>query len=159
MADLKAVQRDNVKEEIREKKQQIMDYLKAERAEKEREAQEEKRRAQERQARIAAIEGLKEIRDAIEDLNRWQYEFEKSFDDVGGLGVRPMPQYDIKAMREKYPHADSYLKAEDEALKSNYELSAIGRKALEEVIFGDYVKAMETMDAEIKEFTNRHMWD
>lgn len=159
MANLNAVKRDNARDEIAVKKQQIMDYLKAERAGKEREAAEAKRKAQERQERIAAIEGLKEIQDAIEDLNRWHYEFEKSFDDVGGLGVRPMPKYDIKAMRTQYPHADAYLRAEDEALKSNYELSAIGRKALEEVIFGDYVQAIATMDAEIKVFVDRHIWD
>ena len=159
MANLNAVKRDNARDEIAAKKQQIMEYLKAERAEKEREAAEAKRKAQERQERIAAIEGLKEIQDAIEDLNRWHYEFEKSFEDVGGLGVRPMPDYDIKAMRAQYPRADAYLKAEEEAMKSNYELSAIGRKALEEVIFGDYVQAITTMDAEIKAFVDRHIWD
>lgn len=159
MANLNAVKRDNVRDEIAAKKQQIMDFLKAERAEKERKAAEAKRKAQERQERIAAIEGLKEIQDAIEDLNRWHYEFEKSFEDVGGLGVRPMPTHDIKAMRVQFPRADAYLKAEEEAMKSNYELSAIGRKALEEVIFGDYVKAITTMDAEIKAFVDRHIWD
>lgn len=159
MANLDAVKRDNARNEIAEKKQQIMAYLKAERAEKEREAAEAKRKEQERQERIAAIEGLKEIQDAIEDLNRWHYEFEKSFEDVGGLGVRPKPQYDLEAMRAKFHHADAYLRAEEEALKSNYELSAIGKKALDEVIFGDYKKAMENMDAEIKAFVDRHIWD
>lgn len=159
MANLNAVKRDNARDEISAKKQQIMAYLKAERAEKEREAAEAKRKAQERQERIAAIDGLKEIQDAIEDLEQWRYEFEKSFEDIGGLGVRPKPQYDLEAMRAKFPHADAYLRAEEEALKSNYELSAIGKTALEEVIFGDYKKAMENMNAEIKAFVDRHIWD
>jgi hypothetical protein len=159
MADLGAIKRDNAKEEIKQKKAEIMAYLKDQRAEDEKRAEEARQREKDRSERIKQIEGLKEIQDAIEDLERWQYEFDKSFDDVGGLGVRPKPDYDIKAMRQKYPRADAYLRAEEEYLKSNYELSAIGKRALEEVIFGDWQKAMETMDKEIKEFVDRHIWD
>jgi hypothetical protein len=159
MADLGAIKRDNAKEEIKQKKAEIMAYLKDQRAEDEKRAEEARQREKDRSERIKQIDGLKEIQDAIEDLDRWQYEFEKSFDDVGGLGVRPKPDYDIKAMRQKYPRADAYLRAESEYLKSNYELSAIGQRALEEVIFGDWQKAMETMEKEIKVFADRHIWD
>ena len=159
LADLKAIKRDNATEEIKQKKAEIMEYLRAEKAEKERLAEEAQKKAKERSERIKQIDGLKEIQDAIEDLEQWQYEFDRSFDDVGGLGVRPMPEYDIKAMRQKYPRADAYLRAENEWLKSNYELSDIGKRALEEVIFGDWQKAMEMMDKEIKEFADRHLWD
>ena len=147
-----AVKRDNALETLRAMKPEIIAYIKAEKAEAE-------RKSRERAERIAAIEGLKEIRDTIEDLNSWRYEFDKSFDDVGGLGVRPKPVYDIPSMKEKYPRAAAYLRAEEYSLKSNYELSAIGRKALETVIYGNYSEAMSTMDAEIKEFTDRHVWD
>lgn len=147
-----AAKRDNAVEAIKSAKDEIKDYLKAEKAEQE-------RKAKERAERIAAIEGLNEIRSAIDDLESWQYEFEKSFEDVGGMGVRPKPQYDIPAMKAKYPRAAAYLRAEEYSLKSNYELSAIGKKALETVIYGDYSEAMATMDAEIKEFTDRHAWD
>ena len=147
-----AVKRDNALETLRAMKPEIIAYIKAEKAEAE-------RKSRERAERIAAIEGLKEIKDAIEDLESWRYEFDKSFDDVGGLGVRPKPAYDIQAMREKYPRAAAYLRAEKYSLKSNYELSSIGRKALETVIYGDYTEAMEAMDAELKDFTNRHIWD
>lgn len=159
MADLGAIKKDNAAEEIKQKKAEIMEYLRTKRAEDEKHAEEARQRAKEREERIKQIEGLKEIQDAIEDLEQWQYEFEKSFDDVGGLGVRPKPDYDIKAMRRKYHRADAYLRAEEEYLKSNYELSAIGKRALEEVIFGDWQKAMEIMDKEIKEFVDRHIWD
>ena len=146
------IRRDGAADEIRAKKQEIMDALKADRAEKE-------RQAVDRAARVAAIEGLTEIRAAIDDLESWQYEFDKSFDDVGGLGVRPRPQYDIAAMKAKYPRAAAYLRAEEESLKTNTELAAIGRKALENVIFGDWQEAMATMDAEIDAFVKRHAWD
>ena len=147
-----AAKRDNAIEAIKAAKEEIKAYLKAEKAEQE-------RKARERAERIAAIEGLNEIRSAIDDLESWQYEFDKSFDDVGGLGVRQKPQYDIPAMKAKFPRAAAYLLAEEYSLKSNYELSAIGRKALETVIYGDYSEAMTTMDAEIKEFADRHAWD
>lgn len=157
--DLGAVKKDNAIEEIKQKKAEIMEYLKAKRAEEEKRAEEARQRAKERAERIRQIEGLKEIQDAIEDLDRWHYEFEKSFDEVGGLGVRPKPDYDIEAMRQKYPRADAYLRAEKEYLKSNYELSDIGHRALEEVIFGDWQKAMETMEKEIEDFVESHIWD
>lgn len=159
MADLGAIKRDNSTEEIKQKKAEIMAYLKAKKADEAKRAEEARQRAKERSERIKQIDGLKEIQDAIEDLDQWNYEFEKSFDDVGGLGVRPKPEYDIKAMRQKYLRADAYLRAEEEYLKSNYELSAIGQRALEEVIFGDWQKAMETMEKEIKDFVQRHIWD
>lgn len=159
MADLSAVKKDNATEEIKQKKAEIMEHLRAKRAEDEKRAEEARQKAKERAERIKEIEGLKEIQDAIEDLEQWQYEFDKSFDDVGGLGVRPKPVHDVKAMRQKYPRADAYLRAEEEYLKSNYELSAIGQRALEEVIFGDWQKAMETMEKEIKDFVQRHIWD
>lgn len=159
MANLSAIKMDNATEEIKQKKAEIMEHLRAKRAEDEKRAEEARQKAKERAERIKEIEGLKEIQDAIEDLEQWQYELDKSFDDVGGLGVRPKPVHDVKAMRQKYPRADAYLRAEEEYLKSNYELSAIGQRALEEVIFGDWQKAMETMEKEIKEFVDRHIWD
>lgn len=147
-----AAKRDNAIESIKSAKEEIKAYLKAEKDEME-------RKARDRSERIAAIEGLKEIRDAINDLETWQYEFEKSFDDVGGLGVRPKPQYDIPGMKTRYPRAAAYLLAEEYSLKSNYELSAIGKKALDTIIYGDYSEAMIAMDKALKEFTDRHIWD
>jgi len=145
----------NVFNEMKARKAEIIKYFEGERAEKERQYQERKRK-------IASIEGLAEIKAAYSDLENWYNEFEKSFDgDCGGLGVRPKPEYDIKAMREQYHVADAYLKAESEAYKSNYELSAIGKRALEKIIEfpENYKETMEIMEAEIKDFTERHMWD
>ena len=147
-------QRDNAVQEIKAKKPEILAYF-AQRREAAKQAREE------REAKIAAIEGLAELKAAYTDLIKWQREFEASFEseDGGGFGVRPKPQYDIGGMLARYPQAAAYLKAEDEAHKSNYELSEIGKRALETVIAGDWEKAMETMQAEIKAFTERHLWD
>lgn len=145
--------KDNAVQEIKARKPEILAYFTEKR-------EAEKRAAEAREAKIAAIEGLAEIKAAYADLAKWQREFEASFEsDAGGFGVRPKPQYDIEGMLARYPQAAAYLKAEEEAEKSNYELSAIGRRALEAVINGDWEKAMETMQAEIKAFTDRHLWD
>lgn len=125
---------------------------------------EERKMYEERQKRIAAIEGLDEIRKAQNDLALWHKEFSASFNGeyaVGGMGVRAKPEYDLKAMYEKYPVAAAYLKAKAQSEKSNYELSEIGKKALEEIINNptDYKHILKQMEREIKEFTDHHMWD
>lgn len=125
---------------------------------------EERKRYQERQEKISAIEGLDETRKAQNDLVLWHKEFFTSFDGenaVGGFGVSPKPKYDLKSMYEKYPIAAAYLKAEAQSEKSNYELSGIGKKALEEIVNNptNYKNILEQMEREIKEFTDRHMWD
>ena len=146
--------KENMLPVIRERKQEILDYFNNKR-EKERLAYEE------RQKKIDAIEGLKEIEAAMDDLNRWHDEFEKSFDDVGGLGVRPKPEYDLDAMYERYPVAKAYLDAHKYSNKSHYELSAIGKKALDRIIYHpeEYKEALEQMKADLNEFANEHAWD
>lgn len=146
------MKRDNALEMLKANKPALISYFKAEKAENE-------RKAQERRERIASIEGLAEIKAALRDLESWHEEWEDSFRDVGGMGVREKPQYDIPAMKAKYPHAAAYLRAEEYSHKSNVELFSIGQKALEEVIFGDWKAAMEYMDRELSEFSNRHAWD
>lgn len=142
--------------EFKENKAAILDYLKKEDERKEREYQE-------RVAKINAIPGLKEIKEAMEDVERWHYEFERSFDGeyaVGGYGVRKKPEYDFKKMHEDYPVADAYLKAESMSKKSNYELRSIGEKALERIINGEnYETVLADMAAEEKTFTVKHIWD
>lgn len=146
------IKRDGAVLLIRENKPEIIACIKAEKAQAE-------AADKARKEAIDGIEGLKEIQAAMADLENWQYEFERSFDDVGGLGVRPKPTHDIKAMKAQYPRAAAYLRAEEYWTKTNYELSAIGKKAMEDVIFGDWEKAMEAMDTELAEFSARHAWD
>jgi len=117
------------------------------------------RAANERKERIDSIEGLNEIRHALDDVSSWRDEFNKSFDDVGGSGVRSKPVYDLDALYAKYPRAKAYLDAENLSLKSNYELSAIGDKAKEMVLYGDWTEAVNYMASERKAFAARHMWD
>ena len=116
--------------------------------------------AEERQAKIDAIEGLKELRAARADIASWNEEFEKSFDNVGGLGVRPRPVYDMKALEEKYPRASAYLKADSWSDASNFEKASAGKKALERIINGeDHALVLLDMQEEWSKACESHLWD
>ena len=142
----------SVLEEIKEKREKIIEFILLR-------EKEEKEAFERRNQLISQIEGLAEITNAREALAEWQAAFNRSFRDVGGLGVGPKPEYDFEESYARYPRAAAYLKAKKEADKSNYEIASIGKKALEEVIFGDYEKAMREMEEELSKFTERHAWD
>lgn len=152
IANAKQATKDNMLDEIKARKPEILKHFADERARKEAEVAE-------RKAKIDAIPGLKEINAAIDDLAAWRREFNASFDDVGGLGVRAKPEYDLDAMMAQYPQAAAYIKAEEYAHKTNYELSSIGKRALEGVINGNWEEAIDQMNKELKAFTDRHFWD
>lgn len=143
--------KDGRAHELAERKAEILAYF-----------AEQRRIKEEWDAKVARIEGLAEIRKAQSELEDWRERFNASFDGeyaVGGLGVGRKPQHNISAMLEQYPRAAAYLKAEQQASKENIELREIGKRALNEVVNGDYKKAMETMQADIKAFVDRHIWD
>ena len=120
----------------------------------------ERRACRERQEKINAIPGVTEIQDAMDDVHAWLGEFNRSFNDVGGLGVRPRPKYDFKAMNAKYPRAAAYFKAKDYAEAANEAKVAAGKKAIEKIINGeDYEEALKTMEAEWSSYFDAHMWD
>lgn len=127
---------------IIEKKPEIVRYL-LEKKEKEDEIDAE------RESKIDAIEGLKEIGEAREGLVSWQLELKRSLNSTEKTEVRPKPEYDFEAMRQKYPRAVAYLKAQDYAGSSNPGKAAAGDKALERIINGDdYREALKDMEAE-----------
>lgn len=111
-------------------KPEIISYIKAEKAKKEAEYQEYLRK-------LNGIEGLQEIRNALSDLESWHREFEKSFEDVGGMGVRQKPQYDFDALYAKYPRAAAYIRADNYSDASHYVKAAAGSKAKKRILDGD----------------------
>lgn len=153
--NVKSLKADNAEEMIRDKKLEILDHFKNEKAEKE-------AAKKEYEEKVASIEGLQEIQKASRELAEWEMKFQKSFDGeyaVGGLGVGKRPNHNIDEMLERYPRAAAYLKAKKYADKQNFELSKIGEKALHEVVYGNFHKAMSDMDTDLKKFTEKHMWD
>ena len=151
-----AVMRDSgALEEIKAKKPEILAYFEAER-------QAEADAKAERERRIAEIDGLAEIKSAIAKLEKWEAEYERSFEGenaCGGLGVGQKPDTDIDALKKAYPRAAAYLAAEENAYSGNFEIAEIGKKSLEEVIYGDYIAALRQMDEDVAAFAGRHIWD
>ena len=119
------------------------------------------RAAKERQERIDAIPGLAELKNAIGDLGKWTEEFERNLErGDSGVGLRPRPQYDIDAMRTKYPRAAAFLEAEKMAYSPHYVKSAAGQKALDRIINGeDYAQALADAKAEWNAYLQEHIWD
>lgn len=138
---------------LKANKQEIMSIIREEQAEQE-------RAIEERKAKIASIEGLDIIRNARDDMRRWQEEFDKSFENVGGFGVREKPEYDFEEMERKYPRAAAYLKAEAYENASHYAKSAAGKEAKEKILNGeDYEKVIEEMEAKWRSHCSEHIWD
>lgn len=123
------------------------------------------RALEERKSKIAAIPGLKEIVDALDELNQWHEEFSRSFDErygagCGGLGVRAKPKYDLDAMLAQYPRAAAYLKMRDWSRKEFIEQSTIGKKALEKIINDDHwEQAVADAEKELDDYITAHIWD
>lgn len=148
------LRKDKAEELVRGKKTEIMTYLKEEELEK-------KRAFEERQAKINAIEGLHEIKRAIEEQVRWRRDFNRAMESENRcVGMRAKPKDNIDALKQKYPRAVAYLLAESESLKSNYELSAIGSEALERIINGeDYNVVLADMKKKQNDFVEKHIWN
>lgn len=152
------LEKDNAKDEILSHKDEIKALLF-------KRYDDEQRAREERKAKIAAIPGLKEIEDAIEDLTKWHEEFNRSFDErygagCGGLGVRAKPQYDLDAMRVQYPRAAAYLEMQDWSQKEFIEQAIIGKKALEKIINDDnWEQAVADAKKELDDYITAHIWD
>lgn len=124
----------------------------------------EKKAKEERKAKENAIPGLKEILSAYADIWAYEDEWEDSFKDVGGLGVRPEPKYNFKEMREKYPQAFAYIRAMN--MEEKPRLEKVAREAMDLILDGNWQQAVKNMDAAAEEdkkkkeeWLNDHMWD
>ena len=140
-------------EMIKAAKPEIIKIL---RAEKE---AEEKARA-ERKAKIAAIEGLDELRKALAEWDEYYYKREKALESE--CGTFPVePKVNINDLKAKYPRAAAYLKAEAYSNASNYKKAAAGQKALERIINGeDHEVVIAEMEAEWSNAAHEAvMWD
>lgn len=135
---------DNMSDFIRENKQEIIDFLK------------------EKEAKIALIPGLKEIETSEKEWRKFRYNFNASFDSENAAGIQASlqtPDSDPAALRKKYPQADAYLQMKDLSNSDSWELSAIGDRAIEMVIDGDWREALEYADHEQQKLVEKHLWD
>lgn len=141
---------------LKANKPAIMQYL------LEREAAKERARI-ERENKIKAIPGLAEIESAQADLAAWHDEWDASFegpDACGGLGVRPRPEYDFKALNQRYPRAAAYIKSRAYSRAAHHAKSSAGAAAVEKILDGeDYTAAINEMETAWKQYCDDHIWD
>lgn len=98
---------------------------------------------EERRAKVAAIEGLAEIRAAIKDRNahfRAKIHFER-----GEIGIDAVPTYkpgEVEALEKKYPRAAAYLEAERWIYSENPVKVRLASRALEKILDGEDPEAV-----------------
>lgn len=150
-----AAKRDGMVETIMGKKAEIIAYINAK--------QEAEARAKaEREAKIASIEGLSEIRNAIRAEREYHVAFEKMMENEynDGAFAPKTPETDSNSLKARYPRAAAYLKAESWTRAANFAKVSAGNKAMERIINGDdYDAAIRDMEKEFGDYCTEHMWD
>lgn len=151
------MKRENAEEAVKAHTKEIYQIL------IDRKAAEEKA-DEEHKAKVNAIPGFRKVMAAYFDMWKYNDEWEDSFNDVGGLGVRPAPKYNFKEMRKEYPQAFAYIRAMK--MEGKHNLEAVAREAMEQIVNGNWEQAVEDMnkaeESEKKkeaEWLNKHMWD
>lgn len=90
----------------------------------------------ERRAKVAAIEGLAEIRAAIK--NRYAYfQAKMEFERGDRLDVPQYKPYEVENLKKKYPRAAAYLEAERWIYSQNPVKVRLASRALEKILDGE----------------------
>lgn len=141
-------------DKIRSGKPEILEYLRNVKAQE-----------QDRENRINAIEGLSEIRNCRWDWQKYNSESKNVMVymmETGGVKKRTAekPECTVKELMERFPRAAAYLEAESISLKTNFEMSDIGVKALERIIYeDDFESVIADMKKELDNLKSKHLWD
>lgn len=138
------LERDDMVDFVKEHKPEIIECLK------------------EREHKIESIPGLKELEKADADWDYFKHAFNSAFDAENGSIMQTrmqQPDSDPAALRKKYPQADAYLQMKDLANSYDFQLSAIGDRAIEMVIDGNWQEALEYADREQQKLVEKHLWD
>ena len=154
--------RDEIVAYMRANKPAILQYLLDQEAAQARAEQEAAKARAEREAKIQAIPGLSEIEGARADLAAWHEEWDASFEGEGGggIGVRPKPKYDLKAMYDQYPKAVAYLNAREYSRAENIAKASFGEAAVRKILDGeDYNAAIAEMESAWSKYCMDHAWD
>lgn len=148
--NLEAAKRDGMIDEIKARKSEIIDTLKAQEAA-------HKAAKEDRKNRINAIEGLAEIKAARSRIIGKTLAFVDHMKNDGDFSFfdTSKEEYDFDAAYQKYPKAAAYLRAEALAESKDEKLAEIGKKALDEILYGDWQKAKENMLTEKKAYDDK----
>ena len=142
---------DAIKREIGEAKPEIVKYF-----------AEQSEIATRRRAAEKNMLGLQELRDAIADGERYARQFERMMSDESNDGARPpkAAQGDVKSLKEQYPQAAAFLKAENWSCAANHAKATAGDKARDMILNGeDYVQAIANMESEWSAHCAEHIND
>lgn len=105
------------------------------------------------------IPGLKEIKKAQAEWNNWKEALNASFESENIAPLCKQPKADLAELQSTYPQASAYLKMEALSNSADYELSGIGKEALEMVVDGDWEEAIKYASEKESEFADKHLWD
>lgn len=116
-----------------------------------------------KQAKIEAnVPGLAGLTAAINEEYRYDEAFERMMADENNDGARPprKPAISSDDLKNQYPVAAAYIKAEDWKHAAHYAKSAAGQKAMDRIAAGeDYTLALADMEAEWSAHCDAHIWD
>jgi hypothetical protein len=116
----------------------------------------------EEKAAIDGIEGLKELRAALNERERYSEQFAKMMDDEHNDGVRPPRPAagNTDDLRARYPRAAAYILAEAWGGAAHDVKASAGNKAVKRILAGDdYAEAIAEMKATWAAHCDQHVWD
>lgn len=139
---------------VRSHKTEIVDYLKEH-------EESMKREAEEQQAKLNALEGLRELEDASIAWKEYYIAYRRFIEDDAEGKAPKKPEASLEELVRKYPRANAYMKAESYAYSSsNNARAAAGKKALERILNGeDYKQAITDMKKEWRDYCEEHVFD
>lgn len=120
------VKKDNCLDELKTRKPEVVKELQAR-------IDAAKTAADDRRRKIDAIDGLKELENAISDWEEYHDLCNKVFESECGR-MPAQPKDSISGLKARYPRATAYLKAKSYLYAHNYQKSAAGEKALARII-------------------------
>ena len=108
---------------------------------------------------LANVPGLDILEQARADWSYYRDKCSAEMDREDGIWPQK-PQSDLTDLRDQYPVAAAYLKAEAYWLADNDRKSTAGRKAMEAIASGeDWQAVLNRMDAEWSAATGASTWD
>lgn len=110
-----------------------------------------------RRQKIANIEGLKAIQEALDAEDDYERAEDESNDGVNQPSKPSVKSADLKA---QYPRAAAYLKAREYEFSCYYGKSSAGMKAKDRIINGeDYAQALSDMVGEWSAHSDKQAWN
>jgi hypothetical protein len=108
---------------------------------------------------VEKIEGLEEIKRVSNEWARYHHEYNRRF-EAEDYRALAKPETTVEELKNKYPRAAAYLKAQSWTYSDNVGKYGAGKAALERIIAGeDHEQVLAEMETEWSEYTQDRMWD